>query len=295
MDPDAPLVGTTLLAGCGYVGGRLARRLVQAGPVLALVRRPAAAEVLARDGLLACVVDLDAEPPAFPLPDPLAAVAYLAPPPEAGTGDPRLARFLAALGPARPGMLLYVSTTGVYGDTGGQPVDETTPPAPAEDQARRRLEAEYLAARWCAARGVRCVVLRVPAIYGPQRLPLDRLRRGEPVLRDEASGPGNRIHVDDLVAACEAALTGPAEGIFNVTDGHPESMAAFTRRVAVLAGLPPPPTVGWEEAQNRLSPGLLAFLRASRLVLAPRLRAELGITPRRPEAGIRESLAEMGL
>jgi nucleoside-diphosphate-sugar epimerase len=285
------------------VGTRLARHLARdlaqngaaRGPVLALVRRAASAEGLAAAGIPARCVDLDA--PALALEDlgPVDAVAYLAPPDGQGEADLRLTRFLAALGDGRPRVLLYMSTTGVYGDTGGAVVDEASPTAPGDARSRQRLDAERQAARWCGERGARCVILRAPAIYGPHRLPLDRLQRGEPVLRAEDSGPGNRIHVDDLVAACLAALDRPVTGVFNLTDGQPEPLAAFMRRLARLAGLPAPAEVAWAEAQGRISPGLLAFLRQSRRV-ASRRAADLGWSPALdPEAGLRASLREMGL
>ncbi|WP_243286592.1 NAD-dependent epimerase/dehydratase family protein [Geothrix terrae] len=286
--------GTHLLMGCGYTGARLARRLAARGPVLGLVRSEASAAALAAAGIPARALNLD-RPGPFDPPGDLASVVYLAPPPSDGEGDPRLWRFLEALGPARPRALVYLSTTGVYGDTGGAAVDEAAPTAPGDARSRQRLQAEAQALRWCEAREARCVILRVAAIYGPHRLPLDRLRRGEPVLRAEDSGPGNRIHVDDLVAACLAALARPVAGVVNVADGCPEGMAAFTARVAALVGLPAPREVTWQEAQEALSPGLLAFLRESRRVLSPRLVRELGVTPRGPEAGIRDSLREMGL
>jgi nucleoside-diphosphate-sugar epimerase len=290
--------GTWLIAGCGYAGARLARHRLSEGPLLALVRRTASAENLLRQGIPTFAVDFDQEAPGAPWPPPpdLGALVYLAPPSGRGTEDLRLARFLHALGSARPEAFLYISTTGVYGDTGGAPVDENSPTAPRDDRSRRRLDAERRVTQWCLDRTVRCVVFRVPAIYGPHRLPLDRLRCGEPVLRAEDSGPGNRIHVDDLVGACLAALARPVTGVFNLTDGLPESMAAFTARVANLAGLPAPPEVTWAEAQEILSPGLLSFLRESRQVTSRRA-GELGWTPRYadPGAGIRASLAEMGL
>lgn len=287
-------VGTCLIAGCGYTGTRLARRLIGQGPVLTLVRSAASVAGLAREGIPAVLVDLDGAS-AFRVPADLAAVVYLAPPVGPGDEDWRFARFLAALGEAQPQVLLYVSTTGVYGNTGGAAVDEAAPTTPTDERARQRLHAEGQARRWCDARGARCVLLRVAAIYGPHRLPLDRLRRGEPVLRAEDSGPGNRIHVDDLVAACLASLTRPVAGVVNVADDCPESMAAFTARVAALAGLPAPWEITWAEAQDTLSPGLLAFLQESRRVLNRRLVGDLGVTPREPETGIRDSLREMGL
>lgn len=283
--------------GCGYVGLRLARRQAALGPVLALVRRAASAEALIHEGIPALALDLDDAATAGSLPGSLmpGSVVYLAPPSGVDTDELRLARCLELLGGTRPEVLLYLSTTGVYGDTGGADLDEASLVATGDDRSRQRLAAEGRVTRWCAERGVRCVVVRVPAIYGPHRLPLDRLLRGEPVLRPEASAPGNRIHVDDLVEACLAALARPVSGTFNVTDGQPESMADFTTRVASLAGLPAPPRVSWAEAQRVLSPGLLAFLREARRVTSRRA-LELGWTPRygNPGDGIRASLIEMG-
>jgi len=294
-DTEAP--GTCLIAGCGYVGTRLAARLRREGPVLALVRRAEAKETLRTSGIPARVADFDQALPAgaLELPAELRAIFYLAPPAGPGSGDGRLGHFLAALGTRQPEVFVYLSTTGVYGDTGGAPVDEDSPVAPGEGRARQRLDAEAQVARWCGSRGIRWVVFRVPAIYGPHRLPLERLQRGEPVLRDADSGPGNRIQVDDLVAACGAALAPSVAGVFNLTDGDPRSMAAFTICVARLAGLPPPRRVTWAEASAVMSPGLLTFLRESRRITSRRSQ-ELGWTPGygNPDDGIRASLVEMG-
>ncbi len=282
---------TCLLSGCGYTGARLARRL--APPVLGLVRTGASVAALAQARIPALAVDLDGGEP-LPLPDRLGAVAYLAPPGGSGSQDERLRHFLASLGPVRPRSVLYLSTTAVYGDTAGAPADEDAPAAPGDTRARQRLDAEGQIRAWCGAREIRWAVFRVGAIYGPFRLPLDRLRRGEPVLREEDTGPGNRIHVDDLVAACAAVLEGPAEGIFNLVDGVPWSPAAFADRVAFHAGLPRPPRIGRSEAEPRLGPAYLSFFRERRRVVSSRL-AGLGVVPRTPEAGIRDSLREMGL
>jgi nucleoside-diphosphate-sugar epimerase len=289
-----------LIVGCGYTGMRLARRLRASWRVAALARSAGGAARLEAEGLATVPADLDA--PIAPEPRAalqaaadLAAVVYLAPPPDSGDTDPRLERFLEALGAARPSAFLYMSTTGVYGDTGGERVTEASPVAPANDRARRRVAAERAATAWCEDRGVRAVVLRVPGIYGPHRLPLDRLRRGEPALRPEDAGPGNRIHVDDLVTACVAALERPAQGVFNVTDGNPASTTLYLQRTAELAGLPPPALVALAEASGRIAPGMLAFLVESRLVDNRRMREELGVVPRyqRLEDGIAASLAEM--
>jgi len=292
---------TCLIAGCGYTGLRLAKRLRPAWQVVAVARSAAAAARLEHEGVATLKADLDAliatapEAAALAAAADGAAIAYLAPPPDGDDGDPRLARFLDALGAARPAAFLYMSTTGVYGDTGGATVTEASPVAPANDRSRRRVAAERAATAWCEARGVRAVVLRVPGIYGPHRLPLERLARGEPALRPEDAGPGNRIHVDDLVTACVAALERPVQGVFNVTDGNPASTTVYLQRTAALAGLPPPPLVALGEASERIGPGMLAFLVESRCVDNRRMREELGVVPRYADLddGIAASLAGM--
>ena len=286
-----------LIAGCGYVGRRLAMRLMESWQIVAVARSPATLAALRALGIETLFADLDsiATSPALERIAEDAAVAYLAPPPGTGVTDPRLERFLAALGSARPSVLLYMSTTGVYGDAGGAAVDERSPVVPANDRSRRRLAAERASAAWCDARGVRCVVLRVPGIYGPHRLPLERLGRGEPVLRPEDSGPGNRIHVDDLVAACIAAVERPASGVFNVGDGDHASTTEFLLKTAELAGLPPPRLVTLAEARGQVSQGMLEDLVESRRVATTRMREELGVEPRYAsvESGIAASLGEM--
>jgi nucleoside-diphosphate-sugar epimerase len=286
-----------LIVGCGYTGLRLARRLQPRWHVSATARSDDAAASLAAAGISVVRTDLDA-----PLePGPLAqvadgvAIAYLAPPPDTGATDPRLENLLAALGPARPSVLLYMSTTGVYGDTRGEAVTEDSPLAASNDRSRRRVAAETAVRSWCGARGLRCVVLRVPGIYGPGRLPLDRLQRGEPALRPEDAGPGNRIHVDDLVSACVAALERPVSGAFNVSDGNPATTTEFLQLTAAIAGLAQPPLVALADAPGRISAGMLAFLRESRRVDNRRMREELGVELRYDQLddGIAASLTEM--
>jgi nucleoside-diphosphate-sugar epimerase len=282
----------TVIAGSGYVGERLAH----ARSSLCLARTHERAAELRARGLESAAWDFDAGAPDAGLLARLAgaSIVYLAPPPDRGTADRRLASFLAALGQLRPDVLVYISTTGVYGDAGGGVVSEQTPPAPRTDRAKRRLDAETRVREWCSARGVRWVILRVPGIYGPGRLQLERLRRGDPVVRIEEAGPGNRIHVDDLVAACGAALDRDVRGVFNVGDGDHASGTEFLLTLARLSGLPPPPQIAFAEARARLSPGMLSFLEESRRVDTQAVRAALGVVPRHAthESGLRASLAE---
>jgi nucleoside-diphosphate-sugar epimerase len=177
---------------------------------------------------------------------------------------------------------VYVSTTGVYGDAGGALVDEESPTNPGSDRAARRVDAEHSVRTWCTRNAVAWTILRVPGIYGPGRLPLERLKRGEPMIRHSEAGFSSRIHVDDLVAAALLAGSAPraAYRIYNVTDGNPASMTEYFERVAMLAGLPPPRLISREEAERVLSPGLLSYLAESRRVDSRRIREELGFAPR---------------
>lgn len=292
--------GKCVIVGCGYTGLRLALRLRPTWQVAALTRSAASAAKLSAAGLAVHRLDLDKAIESdtaelFARTAEGAAIAYLTPPPEQGTDDPRMQRFLDALGDARPAVVLYMSTTGVYGDTGGGTVTEASPLKPGSDRARRRVAAERTVAAWCESRGVRSVVLRVPGIYGPWRLPTERLARGESALRPEDAGPGNRIHVDDLVTSCVAALERPLHGAVNVGDGNPASTTEYLQRTAALAGLPPPRLVPLAEARQHIPPGMLSFLLESRRVDVRRMKQELGVEPRYTdlEAGIAASLAEM--
>jgi nucleoside-diphosphate-sugar epimerase len=280
------------LIGCGYTGERIAPRL--RGRVEAFTGSEASAARLRARGIEAQAWDLDRPVPGdhgLEVTD--AAILYLAPPPPGGETDPRLRTFLAALD-GRPARLVYLSTTGVYGDAQGATVTEDTPPNPSTGRARARLDAEAALRAWCGRQDVEWTILRVPGIYGPGRLPLERLRRRDPVLAEEEAGPGNRIHVDDLASVCIAAATSPRAAcrIYNVGDGDHASSTTYFNAVARIAGLPPPPVVSREEARLGLSPGAWSFLAESRRVDTTRMRQELGVTLRYAdlEAGIRASL-----
>ena len=280
------------IIGCGYVGERLARRLP--GRVRALTRSQAGAASLREAGIRAEARDLDENGPDAPRFDAAATVVfYLVPPPGTGPADPRLRAFLDAI-TGKPARFVYMSTTAVYGDAGGQTVDEDSPAGATSDRGRARLDAEDATRAWCTARGVPWVVLRVPGIYGPGRLPLDRLRRGDPVLPEAEAGPGNRIHVDDLVSVCIAAATAPAarNRVYNVGDGNHASSTAYFNAVARLAALPPPPALPREEAKRRLGPAAWSYLAESRRVDTMRMERELGVELRYRdlEQGIRASL-----
>ena len=273
------------ILGCGYVGQRLARHYLAAGqPLVAVTRTAASCQALSAAGIPALARDLAVEP----LEDlhwAGEAVFHLAPPPAEG-GEDRLTRHLvtAFRQGGHPRRLVYMSTTGVYGDCGGDWVDETRPPAPAVPRAWRRWDAEETLRAWSRESGAELVILRVAGIYGPDRLPLERLRQGLPLAREEDSPWSNRLHVDDLVAACVAAMARGVPGaVYNACDGHPSTMTDYFLRVADLAGIPRPPLLPLAEAAGKLSSGMLSYLAESRRLSNRRLREELGLSLRYPD------------
>jgi nucleoside-diphosphate-sugar epimerase len=277
--------GEVWIVGCGDVGRRLARLLIDRGKaVTGWVRSAASAAQLQAEGIAAQTLDLDA-PETAGLRMPVAMpdwIFWFAPPPDHGSSDPRIRRFLAAL-PQPPRRLIYLSTSGVYGDCAGRWIDETAPLNPKSARAQRRVDAEAAVRDYAAATAIEALILRVPGIYGPGRLPAARLREGRPILRAEDAPYTNRIHADDLAAAALiVAERGAAGAAYNISDGQPTSMTDYLLRCAALLGLPPPPQVDLAEARRSFSPMLMSFLDESKRLRTGQLRA-LGWTPRYPD------------
>lgn len=289
---------SVLIVGCGYVGRRLARQLQADGrPVTGIVRRPESALELQNMGLTALCWDLDQASALPALPSGACELYYFAPPPAQGQDDPRLQRLLHACQPALPARIVYISTSGVYGDCAGAWVDETRPLNPSSARARRRAAAESALQAWSSATGVPVIILRVPGIYGPGKLPLARLQQRLPLLREQDSPYTNRIHVDDLVQACRAAMQrGVAGQAYNVSDGQPSNMTDYFNRIAVVTGLPAPPTVARDQIEQ-LSAGMRAFMEESKRLGNRRMREDLGVQLLYPslEAGLTACLAECPL
>lgn len=268
------------LIGFGYTGRRLATRAMARGwPVTALVRSSEAAQAAEMAGCMTVAGDLDHPATLQNLPLAGCHLWYAAPPPAAGSSDPRIAHLGTALDPkAPPAKIVYLSTSGVYGDCQGQWVNEQCPPAPGTNRARRRLAAEDTLLDWGHRHAVPVTILRVAGIYGPQRLPLAALAAGEPQLCREQAPMTSRVHIDDLVTACLAALERGAPGeIYNVADDAPSTMTDYFLAVAEAFGLPAPPLIRREDAAGRLSPAMLSFLAESRRVDNHKLLTQLGV------------------
>lgn len=275
-----------LIIGCGDIGRRVARIWKDRGArVTGVVQSAISAAEIRAAGITALRLDLDGELAAAEIPAAGTLLYYFAPPPPQGSIDSRLQNFLSALKTeVRPHRFVLIGTTGVYGDHRGKRVSEKTPPNPGSDRARRRLHAENCLRAWSQETGVPVVILRVGGIYGPARLPIDRLKKRTPVIAPDQAPITNRIHEDDLAAICvTAAVRGRPGAVYNVCDGQGGNMTEYFFAVADAYGIERPPVIEREQAGRELSAGMLSYLRESRLVDNSLLLRELGITLRYPD------------
>jgi len=209
------------------------------------------------------------------------ALLVSAPPTE--DGDPVLVQFAGTIaGAPQLETIVYLSTIGVYGDHGGEWVDEETPPAPVSERSGARLAAEQ---QWQAL-GLRAgrpvAILRLAGIYGPGQNALTQMRSGRAKRIDKPGQAFNRIHVEDIAQAIEAALVQRADGIFNVTDDAPTPQGVPVGFAAELLGVAPPPEIPFTEAAKTMSPMALSFYGESKQVRNDKLKRALGMRLRYP-------------
>jgi len=275
----------TLIIGCGYLGQRVAGRYLRSGRgVSGVVRSRASAMNLESAGVTAIRADLD-QPPLPLLPLAGAELFIFTPPPGDGVVDRRIGELLRTFSyQGDPARVVYLSTTGVYGDCAGEWVDEQRPVVPQAPRALRRWDAEQQLCGWSEAAGGELVILRVAGIYGPGKLPLERLRKGLPMVCEAEAPYSNRIHIDDLLQVCVAAMAKGRPGtVYNVSDGHPTTMTDYFNRLADLAGLPRPPLIPLAAGEGRLSAGMLSYMRESRRLDNRRMLDELEVVLRYPD------------
>ena len=138
------------------------------------------------------------------------------------------------------------------------------------------------------------IILRVAGIYGPGKLPLERLKKGMPVIREHESPYTNRIHSDDLVSISIAAMQRGKPGqIYHACDGQPGTMTDYFKQVANKAGLPQPPEISLSEGNKQLSAGMMSYMRESRRLSNEKTLRELDIKLQYPT--LKQGLENCGL
>lgn len=279
--------GHVYIVGCGDIGSRVAKRWqIKDVAVTGIVRSPASVEHLAQHDIAAVQCDLGQPACCLPQVAAQSLLYYLAPPPGHGLEDTHVRQLLGCLAQQaqRPVRIVAISTTGVYGDRGGDMVSEDEPPNPQVDRARRRYDMECQLRDWCEQHEVDLIILRVGGIYGPGRLPLERIKKGVPMLHEHLAPKTNRIHADDLAQVCVAAAEVEQHyRVYNISDGTDSNMTEYFLTLADYFQLPRPPLVDWDEAEKVISPGMLSYLRESRRVDNSRMLRELKIKLQYPD------------
>ncbi|WP_205626438.1 SDR family NAD(P)-dependent oxidoreductase [Novosphingobium fuchskuhlense] len=243
----------------GYTSKVIAARLRAAGWAVAGTGREGTVRFEDRDAVLAALAG--------------ASHVLSSVPPARQGGDPVLEAYGEALAAAPASWLGYLSSTGVYGDTGGAWVDETAEVGTGRRSARTAADLAW------QDLGARVRVFRLPGIYGPGRSALDRVREGAAKRIMLEGQVFSRVHVEDIASGVVAGMAGPA-GVYNLGDDEPSSQNAVIEEAARLMGVAPPPLQTLEEAA--LSPMALAFYAENRRVANGKAKRVLGWKPAYP-------------
>lgn len=267
-----------LIIGCGDVGMRLLPHLIDRFRVFAVTSQDIKSErftQLRAAGAIPVFADLDQPDTIRRLAGLAKFVVHLAPPRSEGEIDIRT-QHLAAILPEKT-HLVYISTTGVYGDCGGAQFDEVRSLNPNNARAKRRVSAENLLRAWARRRSGRLSILRVPGIYAADRLPLERLRKATPALIECDDVYTNHIHAEDLAKLIKLAMfRARANRVYHAVDDSDMKMADYFDQVADHFQMPRAPRLPRAELEKSVSPMLLSFMSESRRLLNRRIKTELG-------------------
>ncbi|MET0856207.1 MAG: SDR family oxidoreductase [Telluria sp.] len=281
-----------LIVGCGDVGMRLLPLVRDRFRVFAVTSNPERRAELRAAGAIPIVADLDRPASLQRLARLAPNVIHLAPPQGDGNLDKRTRNLTAILPDGA--RLVYVSTTGVYGDCQGALIDETRPVAPHNARARRRVDAERVLRDWARRAQGRLAIVRAPGIYARERLPLARLQQGTPALIAQDDVYTNHIHADDLAGIVALALFRALPGrVYHAVDDTHMLMGDYFDSVADAFGLARPPRVARAQLAAEVSPIKLSFMSESRRISNGRIKGELGVRLRYPE--VIGALARMAL
>ncbi len=271
-----------LIIGCGDIAMRVIPLLVRRYRIFALVRSCSKRTKLRSLGVVPIVGDLDDRMSLARVAGLADMVLHFAPPPSQGEHDTRTRHLLAALSRSTPPKrLIYLSSSGVYGDCRGARISETHPLNPQTARAQRRMDAERQIRRWSPRNGVQASILRVPGIYAGDRLPIDRLRAGVPVIAQEEDSYTNHIHADDLARiVVEVLRSGKPNRVYHACDDSEMRMGDYFDSVADACGLPHPPRKPRAEVERCVSPALWSFMNESRRLDNRRMKRELRVVLR---------------
>ncbi len=285
-----PPSSRVLIVGCGDIGMRILPLLRTHFSIFAFIRQPEHADSLRAAGAIPVVGNLDDPPTLARLARLASLIIYLAPPAQVQDElKDRRSRRLAAILSHRCRMV-YVSTTGVYGDCQGAIVDETRRVNPRNARAVRRVDAENVWRGWARRTGSCVSILRVPGIYAPDRLPIERIKKGVPALLQEEDVYTNHIHADDLTRlVIKTLFYGRPNRIYNAVDDSSLLMGDYFDRVADKLDLPRVPRLARSELMRQVNSVTLSFMSESRRISNHRIKSELGFRFLYPEVSLKSS------
>lgn len=280
-----------LIIGCGDIARRTIRLLGKKYRIYALTRNGTRRDELRAVGIVPIPGDLDRRQGLARIAGLADIVLHLAPPPNSGTKDVRTRHLLSVLSQGTlPRQLIYISTSGVYGDCAGAWVSETRALNPRSERAQRRVDAESQIRDWARRNSVKASILRVPGIYAEDRLPLERLRAGMPAIAADEDSYTNHIHANDLARIIVSALHHGQPGrVYHASDDGMMKMGDYFDIIADAYHLPRPPRIDRAEAQRVLPESLLSFMNESRRLTNVRMKRELQVRLRYPS--VRHTLA----
>lgn len=290
-----------LIVGAGDIGRRVIASTKRRDTVWAATSTPAHRAGLKRLGAQPVLANLDRPGTLKRLPRGWDVLLHAAPPQSYLTQDRRTRNLLRAVQRMRPPqdmhrapnagtaaqvcarVLVYLSTSGVYGDCAGARITEAQPLSPRNARARRRVDAERVLTRAARRGAFRLVILRVPGIYAADRLPLKRLQAGTPALLPVDDVYTNHIHAADLAAIALAAVRRmrrrrcPQVRIYHASDDSDLKMGDYFDLVADRFGLQRPPRLSRVEVAAQVPPMLLSFMSESRRLDNTRMKRELQV------------------
>ena len=292
--PARPADGALFCFGYGYCAEALGRDLLDQGwRVCGTTRSEERRAHLEKTGIVA-LLDDDVKGIAAAL-ETAECVLVSSPPSE--EGDPTLRRHQQALRHVADQLswIGYLSTTAVYGDRGGDWVDETSERRPSSARGKWRVAAEDAWAAFGDDISVPTRLFRLAGIYGPGRGPFAKLRAGSARRIMKPGQVFSRIHVDDIASTIEASMDRPqGDAAYNVCDDAPAPPAEVMEYAAAMLGMPPPPEEPFETAKETMSPMAASFYSESKRVSNKRIKEALGVELAYPtyKEGLAAVLAE---
>ena len=255
-----------ILAGSGYMGNEIIEQLSEDKHSVSITELSRSKKTRS-SAIRSIQVDFDNIVENMPYIDD-STIIYMAPPNSSTDKDIRIENFLHRVKKYKINRIIYISTSGVYGNCNGERVSENKKVNPLTDRAKRRVDAEKQVTKFCDELNTRLIILRVPGIYGRDRLPMKRINDAEPLIKIDESRTTNLIHVGDLCRIAIKSLYIDIQGkeIINISDGTAIKTTEYYEEIYKALEKELPLYITFDEALNSYGEKRLSFLKESRVL-----------------------------